>query len=155
MKGERLSSPSAPPSLQHPTPRGPCVYGDSGEGQSRQGPGVQWGRRTSCFSRGERTVGGGSGGESEVGTSGRGSSEDLWQQRVASTVLEDPGTEARPRKTGDANRNGPSPPAACARRPVSLSVTPRTLARQAPLSWLQMYPRLNILVLSEQKHAIT
>lgn len=69
--------------------------------------------------------------------------------------LKTPALRRGPAKQETQNRNGPSPPAACARRPVSLSVTPRTLARQAPLSWLQMYPRLNILVLSEQKHAIT
>ena len=50
---------------------------------------------------------GGSGGESEVGMSGRGSSEDLWKQRVASTVLEDCGTKAQPCKTGDAKQKWP------------------------------------------------
>ena len=97
---------------------------------------------------------GGSGGESEVGTSGRGNSEDLWKQRVVSTVLGDCGTEAQPCKTGDAKQKRPVVPWHV-RAVLSDAVTPWTLARQAPLSWLQMSPSLNILFLSEQKHSTT
>ena len=108
-----FSTPITPAS--HPTPRGPCMYGDFAEGQRRQGPGVRWGRRTSCSSLGERAVGG-SGGESEVGTSGRGSSGELWKQWHL-LCLKTAALRRSPAKQEMQNRKGPCPPAAHARSP--------------------------------------
>ena len=150
MKGERLSSPSAAPPLQHPIPP----------------PGDPVCMETLQKDKGGRGLGGGGGAGLPVLPGVRGQrrgirSWNVWERQfwrtvetVASAVLEDCGPEVQTCETQDAKQKGSlSSRCACA-QPLSDSGTPWTVARQVPLSWLQMQPGLSILF-SEQQRSVT